>query len=600
MITLGISAFHHDAAAALVSDGTVIAAVQEERFSRIKNDCRFPLQSIDYCLSAANVSIGEIDIIAFYDNPVLRADRISAMARQLGRRGFQLWDQGIGALLDDHKMLKSDWQRLLVRQEERIDLSSRLVFFDHHLSHAASSFLVSPFEQSAILTIDGVGEWTTTALAYGQESTITMINQINFPHSLGLLYSAFTSYLGFRVNSGEYKMMGLAPYGQPLFTDLIEEELIQIYSDGNFTINASYFDFGSKNRLFNAAFENLFGGPAREPSENITQRHKNISASIQKILEKALVTIAGNAKLRTKCSNLCLAGGVALNCVANTAIQRESGFDNIWIQPAAGDAGGSLGAALLAYHSIIKKRRTNPKDGMSGAFLGPEYLQPEIEDRLSAEGAIFEVAVSEELLIEECCSSLLKGHAVGWFQGRMEFGPRALGARSILADPRSEKIKTELNEKIKYREQFRPFAPAIPIEASTEWFAMHGPSPYMMFIATVLSFDNRNGSLKEAGRSELPAITHVDATARVQTVDRERNGLFHKLLTTFGELTGCPILLNTSFNVRGEPIVCSPEDAFRCFMGSGIETLLVGRCILRKEKQTVSVQTDYCNQFSPD
>ena len=610
MIILGISAFYHDSAAALVQDGQIIAAAQEERFTRRKFDASFPSKAITYCLEAGHVPLNEIDWIVFYDDPRKKLERIIATATEFVPSGFSAFAEAIPAMLSKSFTGRASFSEAMADFAPHCDIRDKLIFAEHHMSHAASAFFPSPFASAAVLTVDGVGEWATASLALGNANRIDILEQIYFPHSLGLLYSAFTAYLGFKVNSGEYKVMGLAPYGVPKYAELIQRKLIEIHPDGSFRLNMEYFGFCLSPQMINSDFEKLFGAPARKGGQPLTQKYIDVAASIQCVLEKAMLQMARRARKKTRASRLCLAGGVALNCVANTRILQDGCFDEIWIQPAAGDAGGALGAALWAYHMIAKhERRIEPQDAMQGALLGPEFSQAEIEDRLLALGARFTLVENEALLLDLCCEDLVLQKAVGWFQGRMEFGPRALGARSILADPRSSDMRERLNAKVKYRESFRPFAPAVSAEDAPFWFCPPHDSPYMLFVADVavqhrlpMEFAEDISGIECATvpRSTIPAVTHIDYSARLQTVARETNPRLHKLLKRFKERTGFPILVNTSFNVRGEPIVCAPEDAFRCFMGSEIETLIIGNCILRKEAQDVPIQYSHKDCFESD
>ena len=612
MRVLGISAFYHDAAAALVEDGRIVAAAQEERFSRRKHDSNFPRNAIQYCLQMSGGGLDQVDFVAFYDKPFLKFGRLLETYVAFAPRGLRSFSHAIPLWIGEKLFQKSLLGRELRRSHPDFDWAAKLLFAEHHQSHAASAFFASPFDEAVVLTLDGVGEWATASTAIGRGNRLEMTREIRFPHSLGLLYSAFTAYIGFKVNSGEYKVMGLAPYGQPTFRQTILDNLIDVKPDGSFRLDLSYFDYCTGLRMTNRRFEALFGAPPRRPGEPLTERHMDLAASVQAVTEEVMLRLARAAAAETGLDNLCLAGGVALNCVANGAIQRDGFFEDIWIQPAAGDAGdagGALGAALGTYYQFLDRPRAGEADAMSGAFLGPAYAQDDIEVRLRAAGAAFAV-VSEDQLIAGSVDALVAGEALGWFQGRMEFGPRALGARSILGDARSETMQSALNQKIKYRESFRPFAPAVLREDLSEWFELDRDSPYMSFVSgvhprrrrpappgpeTALGFDK----LKIA-RSEIPAVTHVDYSARIQTVHAETNPLFHRLLSAFKARTQCPVLVNTSFNVRGEPIVCTPEDAFRCFMGTEMETLAIGECILRKKDQEPALKRDYKNDFEPD
>jgi len=603
MRVLGVSAFYHDSAAALVEDDRIVAAAQEERFTRKKHDPSFPTNAIDYCLKEAAARLDELDYVVFYDKPFLKFERLLETYVAMAPRGFRSFKMAIPLWLREKLLQKSLLGGELRTFSEDFDLKQRLLFCEHHLSHAASAFFPSPYDEAAVLTMDGVGEWATTAAAIGSGNRLDMIQEIHFPHSLGLLYSAFTYYIGFKVNSGEYKVMGLAPYGEPRFSKRILDNLIDLKSDGSFRLDMSYFDYCTGLRMTNARFSKLFGAPVRGPDEPLTQFHMDIAASIQAVLEEAVLRLTRSLAKQTGMRNLCLAGGVALNCVANGKVLREGIFENIWIQPAAGDAGGAVGAALAAVHLYKRQpRKPNGGDGMAGALLGPSFNQPDIEQRLGKAGARFKV-LGEDSVLEATADALAQQQAVGWFQGRMEFGPRALGARSILGDPRSPTMQRKLNLKIKYRESFRPFAPAVLREVVADWFELDSDSPYMLLVADVRKNRQRAMTAEEQSlfgidklnvvRSEIPAVTHVDYSARVQTVHANTNPLFHRLLTCFKEKTGCPVLVNTSFNVRGEPIVCTPEDAFRCFMGNELDLLVVGNCIMRKSEQDDSLELDY-------
>jgi len=608
---LGISAFYHDAAAALVCDGEVIAAAQEERFTRKKHDAGFPRHALDYCLSEGGIRLDQVDLVAFYDKPFLKFERLLETYLAFAPRGFASFRMAIPIWLREKLFLKDLLQKQLRQHRPDFDWSGRLVFSEHHLSHAASAYFPSPFASAAVLTLDGVGEWATSSLALGRGNRLEIVKEIHFPHSLGLLYSAFTYYTGFKVNSGEYKLMGLAPYGEPRYASVILDKLIDLKDDGSFRLDLGYFNYCVGLTMTNRKFDRLFGQPPRTPDQLLTQFHMDIAASIQKVTEEVMLRMTRAIARSTGERNLCLAGGVALNCVANGKILREGKFDGVWIQPAAGDAGGSVGAALCAYH-LYKDQPRRPNigaDGMRGAYLGPEFAQSEIERRLKAVGASFRV-VSDAEVIGDAVDALVAQKAVGWFQGRMEFGPRALGARSILGDPRSAEMQKTLNLRVKYRESFRPFAPAVLREDVAEWFELECDSPYMLFVAGVRPERRRPMTEDEerlfgidklnVPRSDIPAVTHVDYSARVQTVHRETNPRFHALIETFKQRTGCAVLVNTSFNVRGEPIVCTPEDAFRCFMGSDIETLVIGNCVLHKEEQNPALKLDYQHAFELD
>jgi len=616
MIVLGISAFYHDSAAALVRDGEVIAAAQEERFTRNKHDPAFPLNALKYCLDAAGLEPARVDRVVFYEKPFLKFERLLETYLAFAPKGFSSFRKAMPLWIGE-KLFQRD---MILRELKAVapDLAARekLRFSEHHFSHAASAFYPSPFEEALVLTMDGVGEWTTTSAAIGRGNALEIIKEIHFPHSLGLLYSAFTYYTGFKVNSGEYKLMGLAPYGTPVFKDLILEKLIDLKADGSFRLDLDYFDYCTGLTMTNRRFDALFGGPPRKPEEQLTQHHMDLAASIQAVTEEIVLRLAKSLREDTGQTNLCLAGGVALNCVANGKLLREAVFDRIFIQPAAGDAGGALGAALAVAHREGDVKRTlpqgptAPRDGMKGSYLGPEFTQDEIEHRLKAAGAVFAVAADDESLIEQTAQALADSQAVGWHQGRMEFGPRSLGNRSILGDPRSPTMQKTLNLKIKYRESFRPFAPSVLREKVSDWFELDVDSPYMLLVADVRQEHRKPMSEAEKAlfgidklnvpRSDIPAVTHVDDSARIQTVHADTNPLYHGLISRFAELTGCPVLVNTSFNVRGEPIVCTPEDAFRCFMGCEIDLLVVGRCILRKSEQDPALARDYKNAFTLD
>ncbi len=611
MRILGLSAFYHDSAAALIEDGRIVAAAQEERFTRRKHDARFPRHAVAYCLEAGGVKAHDIDLVAFYDKPFLKFERLLETYVAFAPRGFRSFRMAMPLWLREKLFQKRLLREALAEHGPDFDWERRLVFAEHHQSHAASAFFPSPFDEALVLTMDGVGEWATTSVAVGRGNRLEIQREIHFPHSLGLLYSAFTYYTGFKVNSGEYKLMGLAPYGEPKYAQRILDHLIDVKDDGSFRLDLSYFDYCTGLRMTNGRFDALFGGPARKPEEPITQREMDLAASIQVVLEEVVLRMTRALARETGARNLCLAGGVALNCVANGKILRDRAFERLWVQPAAGDAGGALGAALAAYH--LYKGQPREADGihdaMQGAYLGPAFAQGEIERRLEAAGARF-ARLDDDALIDACAVALAEGKALGWFQGRMEFGPRALGARSILGDARSPTMQSVLNLKIKFRESFRPFAPSVLREDVADWFALDDDSPYMLIVADVAEKRRRaTGEAEKAlfgieklnvPRSEIPAVTHVDYSARVQTVHRETNPRYHALLTRFKALTGCPVVVNTSFNVRGEPIVCTPEDAFRCFMGTDIEVLAIGNCLLAKEDQNPALKRDYRDAFAPD
>lgn len=611
MIILGISALYHDSAAVLVQDGDIIAAAQEERFSRRKHDARFPRQALAYCLREARIDVKSVDHVAFYDKPFLKFERLLETYVAFAPRGFQSFHKAMPVWLREKLFLKSLLVKELKSFAEDVDWHQKILFGEHHLSHAASAFYPSPFDEAAVLTLDGVGEWATTSMAIGRGSGLDIQKEIHFPHSLGLLYSAFSYYTGFKVNSGEYKVMGLAPYGTPKYTKTIYDHLIDIKPDGSYRLNMEYFDYCAGLTMTNDRFAELFGGPARGPEENLTQRHMDLAASVQAVTEEVMLKLTRSVAAETGMHNLCLAGGVALNCVANGKVLRDGKFKNIWIQPAAGDAGGALGAALSSYYGYLGNKRSlsNGKDRMLGGYLGPNFAQGDIERSLRAVGAVFDI-LDETAVTAACAADLAAGKAVGWFQGRMEFGPRALGGRSILGDARSPAMQSVLNLKVKYRESFRPFAPSVLREDVTEWFELDGDSPYMLLVADVQR--KRRIAVSDADqklfgiaklnvpRSEIPAVTHVDYSARVQTVHADTNPRYHALISAFKRLTGCPVIVNTSFNVRGEPIVGSPEDAFRCFMGTEIEVLVVGNCYLRKDAQNPDLKKDYKNAFQLD
>jgi len=609
MRILGISAFYHDSAAALVEDGRIVAAAQEERFTRKKHDASFPLHAIGYCLDAAGARLSEIDHVAFYDKPFLKFERLLETYIALAPKGFRSFQMAMPLWLKEKLFQKSLLRKKLTEFDEDFAVD-KLLFTEHHLSHAASAFYPSPFENAVVLTMDGVGEWATTSAAMGDGNRLDIFQEIHFPHSLGLLYSALTYYTGFKVNSGEYKVMGLAPYGEPKYARLILDRLIDLKPDGSFRLDMSYFDYCTGLTMINERFAKLFGAPVRSPDQLLTPFHMDVAASIQAVLDEAVLRLTRSLAARTGARNLCLAGGVALNCVANGKVLRDGKFDRLWIQPAAGDAGGAVGAALAAFHQFKGGRRdVATTDGMAGAFLGPQFSQGEIERRLAAAGASFSV-FDEQDMITTTAKALADQFAVGWFQGRMEFGPRSLGARSILGDPRSPAMQKNLNLKVKYRESFRPFAPAVLREDVAEWFDLESDSPYMLIVADVRADKRRAMSADElalfgidklnVARSEIPAVTHVDYSARIQTVSADTNPRFHRLLTQFKALTGCPVLVNTSFNVRGEPIVCTPEDAFRCFMGNELDLLVVGNCVLRKPEQNAALKQDYSSAFELD
>ncbi len=611
---LGISAFYHDSAAALVRDGRIVAAAQEERFTRIKHDAAYPRQAIDYVLNAAGLTLAEVEHVVFYDKPFLKFERLLETYVSFAPRGFRSFATAIPVWLREKL-----FQKKLLLDELALHPgglgpgatgAEKLLFSEHHLSHAASAFYPSPFEEAVVLTMDGVGERATTTVSIGRGNRLTVEKEIGFPHSLGLLYSAFTYYLGFKVNSGEYKVMGLAPYGAPKYAATILAKLVDLKPDGSFRLDQRYFAYAAGLTMTNRAFAELFGQPARRgESEPLTQFHMDMAASLQAVTEEAVLRLTRSLAADYGLPNLCLAGGVALNCVANGKLLRDGAFENIWIQPAAGDAGGAPGAALAAWHIELDRPRAPAGDAMAGSYLGPDFPQDEIERRLAAAGARFDV-LDEAALIEAVAASLAEGAAVGWFQGRMEFGPRALGARSILGDPRSPTMQKTLNLKVKFRESFRPFAPAVLGDKVADWFELDEASPYMLLVADVRP--ERRLAMTEADqalfgidklnvpRSQIPAVTHVDWSARVQTVEVATNPRFHALLASFERLTGVPILINTSFNVRGEPIVCTPEDAFRCFMGTDLDVLAIGNCLLRMDDQDPALRHDHASRYELD
>ena len=610
MRILGISAYYHDSASALIEDGNILAAAQEERFTRIKHDSAFPINAIQFCLERGGIDPKDLDAVAFYDKPFLKFERLLETYLAFAPKGFRSFATSMPVWLKDKLFQKHQLIKELSKLDADIDWNAKLLFSEHHLSHAASAFYPSPFHEAAVLTMDGVGEWTTTSLAIGKGKELQITREIHFPHSLGLLYSAFTYYTGFKVNSGEYKVMGLAPYGTPRYVDLIKENLIDIKDDGSFRLNMDYFDYCTGLTMTNARFDRLFGGPPRTGESKLTQREMDLAASIQAVTEEVILKLAHGIAVTTGQKNLCLAGGVALNCVANGKLLQNKVFEQIWVQPAAGDAGGALGAALVAHYQYHRRQRqVGVGDAMHGTYLGPSYEQDDIERRLSALGANFEILDDKEL-IRICAQTLADGKALGWHQGPMEFGPRALGGRSILGDARNPTMQKQLNLKVKYRESFRPFAPSVLREHVSEWFDLGEDSPYMLLVADVTKskrIDVCDENKKLFGidklnvvRSEIPAVTHVDYSARVQTVHRETNPRYYALIDSFYGLTGCPVVVNTSFNVRGEPIVCTPEDAFRCFMGTEIDALAIGNCFLRKEAQDLSLKHSYLTEFELD
>jgi carbamoyltransferase len=605
---LGISAFYHDSAAALVVDGNIVAAAQEERFTRTKHDDGFPKQAIDYCLSAAGITADQLDYVGFYDKPLLKFERLLETYIATAPSGFRSFLAAMPAWLRQKLYLPRELNRGLDHKFKK-----RYVFTEHHESHAASAFFPSPFDEAAILTLDGVGEWSTASFGTGRGNRIELTHELRFPHSLGMLYSAFTYFCGFRVNSGEYKLMGLAPYGEPTYADLILDRLIDLKPDGSFRMDMRYFNYCQGLTMTSRAFEDLFGGPPRAGESPLTQREMDLAASIQQVTEEIMLRCARHIHAQTGQRHLCLAGGVALNCVGNGRILREGPFERIWIQPAAGDAGGALGTALFIWHQLLENPRVaDSRDSQHGSLLGPEYSDAEIRSALQRLGAEYEYCESDEQLCDRVAHLLADEKVVAWFQGRMEFGPRALGARSILGDARSTTMQSVMNRKIKFRESFRPFAPAVLQECASDYFELepNQDSPYMLLVAPVREAQrlDANGSSDLRGldrlkgrRSTIPAVTHVDYSARVQSVDASRHGRFRNLLERFHTLTGCPVLINTSFNVRGEPIVCTPEQAYRCFMSTHIDALVLGRFVLVKKDTSAPVDNEaYLRQFSLD
>ncbi len=612
MYILGISAFYHDSAACLIENGKIISAAQEERFSRRKHDSSFPKNAIKYCIDEASIKPEMLDRIVFYEKPFSKFERLIETYLAFAPKGFKSFASAMPVWIKEKLFQKN----LLIEElsniyGKNIEWKKKILFSEHHLSHAASAFYPSPFERAAVLTMDGVGEWTTTSLALGNGNKLDVVKEIHFPHSIGLLYSAFTYYTGFKVNSGEYKLMGLAPYGEPKYSEMIKDHLIEIANDGSFQVNMKYFDYATGLTMTNKNFDKLFGGPARKPEATITQKEMDLAASIQKVVEEIVIKLAKSIAFETKMENLCLAGGVALNCVANGALVKENIFKKIWIQPAAGDAGGALGAALSAWYLCFNGERhvDLQKDQMKGSYLGPQFSENQIIKSLKSCNAKFHT-YNESELIDYLSIALMKGKAIGWMQGRMEFGPRALGARSILADPRSPEMQKQLNLKVKYRESFRPFAPSILSEHVADWFDHNDESPYMLIVANIKDSKQKKMTENEkslfgieklnVSRSSVPAITHVDYSARIQTVHKSTNPRYYALINKFYEKTGCPILVNTSFNVRGEPIVCTPEDAFKCFMGTELDILAVGNNVLLKEEQAASLNKDYKDKYELD
>ena len=608
---LGISAFYHDSAAVLIKEGEIIAAAQEERFTRNKHDSNYPKNAVDFVLEEAGLKLSEIDHIAFYEKPFLKFERLLETYLAFAPKGFKSFSMSMPLWLREKLFQKNLLMQNLKEHDENFNDEKKLLFSEHHFSHAASAYYPSPFKDAVVLTLDGVGEWATTTTALGENDNLEIIKEIHFPHSLGLLYSAFTYYTGFKVNSGEYKLMGLAPYGEPKYKKLIMDNLIDLKSDGSFRLNMDYFNYATGLTMTNKKFEELFKNPVRIPEKNfLTQFHMDVAASAQAAIEEAVLTLTRSLAKEHKSKNLCLAGGVALNCVANGKILKENIFEKIWIQPAAGDAGGALGAALSVWHKELNKKRIYPlEDRMRGSYLGPNYSDNNVELELKKLGAKFE-KYSEEQIIDITAKELNNSKTIGWFQGKMEFGPRALGARSIIADPRSEQMQKTLNLKVKFRESFRPFAPSVLREDLSEWFELNCDSPYMLLVADINKSIRREMNQEEKNlfgidklnvkRSTIPAVTHVDYSARVQTIHEKTNPKYYKLIKKFKEITSCPVIVNTSFNVRGEPIVCTVEDAFKCFMGTNLDMLVCENFILYKEKQNPKLEQDYKEKFKLD
>ena len=606
---LGLSAYYHDSAAALLIDGEPIAAAQEERFTRKKHDAAFPRQAIEYCLAEAGITLDEVDHIAFYDKPFLKFERLLETYVANAPRGFKSFQMAIPVWIREKLFQKDLMQKEFREIVPKIQTRDKILFAEHHYSHAASAYYPSPFDEAVVLTLDGVGKWATTTVAIGRGSELEMKKELHFPHSLGLLYSAFTYYTGFKVNSGEYKVMGLAPYGEPRFKDLIIDNVMDLKEDGSYRLDQSYFNYATGLTMTNDKFADLFGIPLRQAEDDLLEQiHMDLAASVQAVTEEVVLRMTRSLPAEYNIPNLCMAGGVALNCVANGKVLRDGAFKDMWIQPATGDAGGSLGAAYAAWHKELGKPRTPSaaRDRMKGSYLGPEFAQDDIERHLTAAGAVFEV-MDEDATIAATADALAEGKAVGWMNGRMEFGPRALGGRSILGDPRSEDMQKVLNLKVKFRESFRPFAPSVLREDMAEWFDLDGDSRYMLLVDLVKGDKRRTMTAEEDAlfgieklnikRSDIPAVTHIDYSARIQTVHEDTNPQYHALIIAFKERTGCPLVVNTSFNVRGEQIVHTPEDAFRCFMGTGIEHLTVGRCILRKEDQDQTLAENYKEKY---
>ncbi|MDB4861076.1 carbamoyltransferase [Alphaproteobacteria bacterium] len=607
---LGISAFYHDSAAALISDGEIIAAAQEERFTRIKHDSSFPINSIRYLLDECKINLTEIDYLVFYDKPFLKFERLLETYLAFVPKGFISFSKSMPIWLREKLFLKNNILKQIKKINKNFD-KKKLLFAEHHLSHAASAFYPSPYNEAIIVTIDSVGEWSTTSVCIGKGSHINIEKEIHFPHSLGLLYSAFTYYIGFKVNSGEYKVMGLAPYGKPIYKELIFEKIINVKDDGSFWLDQSYFNYTTGLKMISDKFIKLFGQPVRKPNEEeINQFHMDIAASIQNVIEEVILKITKNLSEKYDIKNLCLAGGVALNCVANGKVLRQKFFKNIWIQPASGDAGGALGCALLVwYYKLKNTREIRSNDSMKGSYLGPSFEQSFIEEELKKTGAKYKLLNDEEIT-SITAKKIYDGKAIGWFQGRMEFGPRALGNRSIIADPRSEQTQKNLNLKIKFRESFRPFAPSIIREKIEEWFDLNIDSPYMLMVSDVkknklikiTEEENKKFGLDKLNikRSIIPAVTHIDNSARIQTVHKETNIKYYSLIKKFEDLSNCPLVVNTSFNIRGEPIVCTPLDAYKCYMGTNLDVLVIGNCYLEKEESDYDKIDDYQKKYELD
>jgi carbamoyltransferase len=607
---LGISAFYHDSAAAIIVDGEIIAAAQEERFTRKKHDASYPKNAINYVLKDAGLKLNEVDHVVFYEKPFLKFERLLETYIGFSPSGFRSFSMSMPLWLSEKLFQKKMLFDALKEQDDNFNDIKKINFSEHHLSHAASAFFSSPYEEAIILTLDGVGEWATTTVSLGKNNNIDILKEIHFPHSLGLLYSAFTYFLGFKVNSGEYKVMGLAPYGEPRFKDIILDKLIDVKEDGSFRLNMDYFNYATGLTMTNSKFAKLFNMKRREPENELSQIHMDMAASIQAATEEIVLKITRFLSKEFKLENLCMAGGVALNCVANGKIFKEGLFKNIWIQPASGDAGGALGAAQAFYYlELGNKRKILKPDSMNGSYLGPQFTDEQVENELKSCGANYKKLTSDQI-IKDTAKALSEEKVIGWFQGRMEFGPRSLGNRSIIADSRSVKMQKNLNLKVKYRESFRPFAPAVLFEKISEWFEINSESPYMLLVADVkkskqLQMTNEQKNLfgidkLNIRRSSIPSVTHVDYSARIQTVHKETNPIFHKLIEEFEKITKCPVLVNTSFNVRGEPIVCSTTDAFNCFMGTDLDVLVCNNFILYKDSQNKDLFKDYKNEYQLD